>query len=171
MMCNMRFKLIGFVSCSALFFGLLAGGCSSSTPSSSSSPPPLSISPILQFGLMGYTGNSLPNPPLPTHPLVTMLFPTDIPNVNPGQNIYVNTINNPNFSGDRTLLKMTLTSKYNNQEVPLILPAGPVGEGIPNLPEAFVAPNDAGVYEVDLYYKDSIVAAASFVVNIIMPSY
>ena len=162
----MRTKVTGFILCFALFVSLLAVACSYSMSNSSSHPPPepSPTNPILQFYLFVNTGGHPPGGYIPGIPFVTMPFPTDFPEVSPGQYIYVFIMENTSFLGDRTLSKMTLTNKNTGTEFPLISPPG-ISQSNPNLPDSFVAPNEAGIYEIDLYYKDSVVASESFQVT------
>jgi hypothetical protein len=143
--------------------GLLAIACSSpkSTPISQSSVPPSPTNPIQQFNLFVDTdgfafGNYLSATSSATEP-----FPTVVPAILGGENIFVFIMDNASFLGDRTLSKMTLLDPRTGIEVPLVSAEGGY-QNNPNIPMTFTSPQEKGIYEVRLYYKDLIVASESF---------
>jgi uncharacterized protein YfaS (alpha-2-macroglobulin family) len=56
---------------------------------------------------------------------------------------------------------MTLLDPRTGIEVPLVSTEGGYQYN-PNIPTTFTSPQEKGIYEVRLYYKDMIVASASF---------
>ena len=147
---NKRHFALAFLAVLLLFSVL--SGCSHSTPTN----------PV-QFFFVYVSPDGRDPAVFPTPPISPVPFPTEVPVASPGEwiGIYIlpNNLDSVNFG------KLTLVNKNTGETKELLSGIAKTGNTpivLGDIITALKAPAQPGVYELDLYYNNSVVASASF---------